>query len=76
MGEALKDEHLGLERLTLDHNEIGGDGGYSIASAMQNKEQLQSLNLNGNQVSHLNRLTIIIQQMEKKWIIALRDQMK
>lgn len=51
LGEALKDEHFGLERLTLDHNEIGGDGGYSIASAMKNKEQLQSLNLNGNQVS-------------------------
>lgn len=51
LGEALQDEHLALERLTLDHNEIGGNGGLAIASAMMNKEQLQSLNLNGNQVS-------------------------
>lgn len=51
IGEALQDEHLALERLNLDHNEIGANGGYAIASAMQNKEQLQSLNLNGNQVS-------------------------
>lgn len=53
MGEALQDEHLALERLTLDHNEIGGNGGLAIAGAMINKEQLQSLNLNGNQVSGL-----------------------
>lgn len=53
LGDALRDEHLGLERLTLDHNEISGDGGFLIASAMQNKEQLQSLNLNGNQVSFI-----------------------
>lgn len=59
LGEALKDDHLALERLTLDHNEIGGDGGYSIASAMRNKEQLQSLNLNGNQVSYFKTIQII-----------------
>lgn len=51
LGEALQDDHLALEKLTLDHNEIGGNGGLSIASAMINKDQLQSLNLNGNQVS-------------------------
>lgn len=52
LGEALQDEHLALERLILDHNEIDGNGGMAIASAMTNKEQLQSLNLNGNQVSY------------------------
>lgn len=51
LGEALQDEHLALETLILDHNEIGGNGGYAIAGAMRNKEQLQVLNLNGNQVS-------------------------
>lgn len=49
LGEALQDEHLALETLILDHNEIGANGGYAIASAMHNKEQLQTLNLNGNQ---------------------------
>lgn len=50
LGEALQDEHLALETLILDHNEIGANGGYAIAAAMHNKEQLQTLNLNGNQV--------------------------
>lgn len=51
LGESLHDGHLALERLSLDHNEIGANGGHIIVSAMANKEQLQSLNLNGNQVS-------------------------
>lgn len=50
IGEALQDEHFALERLSMDQNEIGANGGYAIASAMFNKEQLQSLNINGNQV--------------------------
>lgn len=50
MGEALQDEHLALETLILDNNEIGANGGYAIAAAMHNKDQLQTLNLNGNQV--------------------------
>lgn len=50
LGEALQDEHLSLETLVLDHNEIGANGGLAIAAAMHNKDQLQSLNLNGNQV--------------------------
>lgn len=45
------DNHLALETLNLGFNEIGTNGGCTIAMAMQNKEQLQSLNLNGNQVS-------------------------
>lgn len=59
LGEALQDEHLALERLALDHNEIGGNGGLAIASAMINKEQLQMLNLNGNQVSCFTKINII-----------------
>lgn len=52
LGEALHDEHLALEKLILDNNEIGPNGGLVIASAMHNKEQLSLLNLNGNQVSY------------------------
>lgn len=54
LGEALSDEHLALETLILDNNEIGPNGGFCIASAMYNKEQLQTLNLNGNQVRSQN----------------------
>lgn len=50
LGEALQDEHLALETLNLEANEIGANGGLAIASAMINKEQLQTLNLNANQV--------------------------
>lgn len=53
LGEALQDEHLLLEKLTLDNNEIGPNGGLAIASAMHNKDQLTSLNLNSNQVSEI-----------------------
>lgn len=53
LGEALTDEHLSLETLTLDNNEIGPNGGLSIATAMYNKGQLTSLNLNANQVSKI-----------------------
>lgn len=49
LAEALQDSHLGLEILNLGFNEIGPNGGYAICGAMANKEQLQSLNLNGNQ---------------------------
>lgn len=50
LGEALQDGHLELETLNLGFNEIGPNGGMAIASAMYNKEQLQKLYLNGNQV--------------------------
>lgn len=56
LGEALIDSHPALETVNLGFNEIGANGGCTIAAAMQNKEQLQSLNLNGNQVSIHNRL--------------------
>lgn len=49
LGEALQDTHLGLEILNLGFNEIGPNGGYAIVGAMDNKEQLRLLNLNGNQ---------------------------
>lgn len=49
IGEALQDGHLLLETLNLGFNEIGPNGGLLIASAMSNKDHLQSLNLNGNQ---------------------------
>lgn len=51
LGEALQDGHLSLEVLNLEANEIGPNGGFAIASAMENKEQLASLNLNSNQVN-------------------------
>lgn len=38
-----------METLNLGFNEIGPNGAYAIVSAMYNKDQLQSLNLNGNQ---------------------------
>lgn len=50
LGEALQDDHLALESLVLDNNEIGPNGGYAIANAMLNKDQLQTLNLSENQV--------------------------
>lgn len=58
LGEALQDDHMALEKLTLDHNEIGGNGGLSIATAMINKDQLQSLNLDGNQVSYFIKINL------------------
>lgn len=55
LGEALQDSHLGLEILNLGFNELGPNGGYAIVAAVDNKEQLQSLNLNGNQFGELAR---------------------
>lgn len=49
IAEAIADGHLALEVLNLGFNEIGPSGGYAVASAMHNKNQLQSLYLNGNQ---------------------------
>lgn len=50
IGEALQDGHPLLRKVDMGFNEIGPNGGISIASAMSNKSELESLNLNGNQV--------------------------
>lgn len=50
IGEALQDGHPVLRKVDMGFNEIGPNGGISIASAMTNKSELESLNLNGNQV--------------------------
>lgn len=49
IAEAVQDGHRDLEMLNLEANEIGPDGGLSIASAMHNKTNLHTLVLNGNQ---------------------------
>lgn len=49
IAEALHEGHRDLETLNLEANEIGPDGGLSIASAMHNKTNLHTLVLNGNQ---------------------------
>uniref|UniRef100_U5EZK0 Putative ran gtpase-activating protein n=1 Tax=Corethrella appendiculata TaxID=1370023 RepID=U5EZK0_9DIPT len=46
---AIQDEHLELETINLSFNEIGPGGGYAIAEAMYNKDNLIQLNLDGNQ---------------------------
>ncbi|XP_059614438.1 ran GTPase-activating protein [Phlebotomus argentipes] len=48
LGEVLSDQHEALEVLTLNDNEIGPNGGLSLAFAMANKVNLQTLQLNGN----------------------------
>lgn len=50
IGEALQDGHPLLKKVDLESNEIGANGGIIIASAMSNKTNLETLNLNGNQV--------------------------
>lgn len=51
LGEALQEGHNQLETLNLGFNEIGPDGGLSIANAMQNKPHISSIILNGNMVN-------------------------
>lgn len=48
LGDALQDGHSELEVLNLGFNEIGPNGGMSVAAAVQNKDRLRSLVLNGN----------------------------
>lgn len=48
--EALEENHTELEVVDLGFNEIGPDGGLVLATAMQNKPNLQKLFLDGNQV--------------------------
>lgn len=49
--EALSENHHQLEVVDLSFNEIGADGGVVLAEALQNKKNLNRLNLDGNQVS-------------------------
>lgn len=49
LGQALIDGHLLLESLNLGFNEIGPDGGLTVAQAVANKTHLKSLVLDGNQ---------------------------
>jgi Ran GTPase-activating protein 1 len=58
IADAIQDTHLELEVLNLEHNEIGPHGGLSLASAMYNKANLQSLNINGNQFGEEGRVQI------------------
>lgn len=51
LAEALQDGHNQLEVLNMGFNEIGPNGGLSVAQAMQNKPHINSIVLNGNMVS-------------------------
>lgn len=48
LAEAIQDGHEQLEVLNLGFNEIGPNGGMAVAGAMQNKENIRELVLNGN----------------------------
>lgn len=50
LAEALQDGHNQLEVLNMGFNEIGPNGGLSVAQAMQNKPHINSIVLNGNMV--------------------------
>ena len=50
LAEALQDGHQNLKNVNLGYNEIGANGGLSIATAMENKVNINKLTLNGNQV--------------------------
>uniref|UniRef100_A0A1B0CP94 Putative ran gtpase-activating protein n=1 Tax=Lutzomyia longipalpis TaxID=7200 RepID=A0A1B0CP94_LUTLO len=52
LSEVLGDQHEALEVLNLSNNEIGPDGGLSLAAAMANKINLHTLQLDGNQFGH------------------------
>ncbi|XP_073823418.1 ran GTPase activating protein [Musca autumnalis] len=56
--EALEENHRELEVVDLGFNEIGPDGGLVLATAMQNKPNLQRLNLDGNQFGYEGRMRI------------------
>ncbi|XP_075150152.1 ran GTPase activating protein [Haematobia irritans] len=56
--EALEESHFELENVDLSFNEIGPDGGLVLATAMQNKTNLQRFNLDGNQFGYEGRMRI------------------
>lgn len=49
LAHALKDSHIKLEELILGYNEIRKEGGVEVISALVNKINLKTLNLDGNQ---------------------------
>lgn len=63
LAEALQDGHFALETLILEANEIGPNGGCAVASAVINKEQLQRLALNANQVSQFDIFVIYLNRV-------------
>lgn len=67
LAEALQDEHKKLGVLNLGFNEIRADGGYTIATAMENKPLLETLELNGNMFGTEGREQImeVLQQCGK-----------
>ncbi|XP_058824611.1 ran GTPase-activating protein [Topomyia yanbarensis] len=52
LAEALQDLHNQIEVVNFGFNEIGPEGGYSIANAMYNKDNIKSIILDGNQFGH------------------------
>lgn len=76
IAESVTDRHLLLEILNLGFNEIGPNGGYSVASAMYNKEHMQSLYLNGNQFGReaRNQIKEILSDHQKEDILDELDE--
>ncbi|KAK8393756.1 hypothetical protein O3P69_006816 [Scylla paramamosain] len=60
IADALTDTHTKLQELRLDSNEIGVNGGLSVANAMVNKDNLKVLNLDSNQFGAEGRENIVI----------------
>ncbi|XP_001658696.2 ran GTPase-activating protein [Aedes aegypti] len=52
LGEALQEAHTDIEVLNFGFNEIGPEGGFAIANATYNKDNLKSLILDGNQFGY------------------------
>ncbi|XP_055543929.1 ran GTPase-activating protein [Wyeomyia smithii] len=52
LAEALQELHNDIEILNFGFNEIGPEGGYAIVNATYNKDNLNSLILDGNQFGH------------------------
>ncbi|XP_054745002.1 ran GTPase-activating protein [Anastrepha obliqua] len=53
--EALAENHSQLEVVDLGFNEIGANGGVVLVEALQNKPNLKTLNLDGNQFGYEGR---------------------
>nr|XP_019544873.2 ran GTPase-activating protein [Aedes albopictus] len=52
LGEALQEAHTDIEVLNFGFNEIGPEGGFAIANATYNKDNLKTLILDGNQFGY------------------------
>lgn len=71
LAEAMQDQHQQLEILNLGFNEIGPNGGIPLVAAMQNKEKLQQIVLNGNMFGQECRDCIVEMLREVDKIDAL-----